>query len=505
LRNPAEFRGATAALAVVLACALIWSLVPAVLLSAPHGDNVEQLNWSHGLQWGYLKHPPLPTWLLRAAIDVFGPSAALTYALAMACVAAALLLLWLCAREVMEPRRALIALLVSTANYYLMGRGSFLNHNTVMLPFVALSAWAVLRIVKGGGGAMWLVLGLAQGLGLLTKYQMGLCVIANAAALLSAGVQRQPRFWPHLALAAAATLLPLVPHALWLVDHQFSTFEYAGHSLLAGLGPLQRFKSGVGFVGQQLARLAPALLVLALAAGIDAVWRPSVARSAEAGARSAKANLSAVARSAKAEALAVLALTPMAGIVLLILIAGVAPQNHWGSSATLLIPLLLVSRLPLAANRSVVAVAVATALCHAGAIAWNVAVWKIDPGPHHRFAARSLAALAQRHWLQHQSGPIRLVVGPDWEAGSIALYLPGHPAVLPNADPRQAPWVDPELISRCGALVIGRTGQPLERQLSPSEAANATDQTVLEARDWLGRESAIQAALIAPTRAAACD
>jgi hypothetical protein len=148
---------------------------------------------------------------------------------------------------------------------------------------------------------------------------------------------------------------------------------------------------------------------------------------------------------------------------------------------------------------------VATALCHAGAIAWNVAVWKIDPGPHHRFAARSLAALAQRHWLQHQSGPIRLVVGPDWEAGSIALYLPGHPAVLPNADPRQAPWVDPELISRCGALVIGRTGQPLERQLSPSEAANATDQTVLEARDWLGRESAIQAALIAPTRAAACD
>ena len=61
MRNPAEFRGATAALAVVLACALIWSLVPAVLLSAPHGDNVEQLNWSHGLQWGYLKHPPLPT------------------------------------------------------------------------------------------------------------------------------------------------------------------------------------------------------------------------------------------------------------------------------------------------------------------------------------------------------------------------------------------------------------------------------------------------------------
>src|SRR5437879_12508644 len=108
------------------------------------------------------------------------------------------------------------------------------------------------------------VLGQAHPYQLPTKYQTGLCVIANAAALLSAGVHRQPRFWPHLALAAAATLLPLVPHALWLVDHQFSTFDYAGHSLLAGLCPLQRFKSGVGFVGLQRARLARSLLVPAI-------------------------------------------------------------------------------------------------------------------------------------------------------------------------------------------------------------------------------------------------
>jgi 4-amino-4-deoxy-L-arabinose transferase-like glycosyltransferase len=516
-RRATQTPGIGIALSVAATCAVVWSVLPALLLSAPHADNVEQLNWAHGLQWGYFKHPPLPTWLLRAAIDVFGSSAALTYALAMACSALALFLVWLCARQMMGPRRALIALLLSTGNYYLMGRGSFLNHNTVMLPFVALSAWAVLRIVRGAGWPVWLLLGLAQALGLLTKYQMALIILANAAALLSAGVHRQPRFAAHLALAGAATVLPLVPHAIWLADHRFSTFEYAGHSLLAGLGPVQRLVACATFLAQQLARLAPALFALALTRVF--AWRSASALRASAGkpgigpsdepglcaeACSPEAGLTAEARRAQAAALAMLALLPIAGIVLLVLVAGVAPQNHWGSSATLLIPLLWVSRWPPRLRPSLGAVAAATVLCHAGAIGWNVAVWKFDPGPHHRFAAQALAALAQRYWSTYQSGPIRLVLGPDWEAGAIALYLPQRPAVLPSGDWRQAPWVDPDLMARCGALVIGRVELPLEQQLPASQATRAVDPTVLKAQDRLGRSSAVRVALIAPSPGTGC-
>jgi hypothetical protein len=519
--NSARSGGTAIALSAVLACAVIWSALPSFLLSAPHGDNVEQLNWSHALQWGYFKHPPLPTWLLWGAIQIFGPSAALTYAVAMACVAVALLFVWRCACQVLEPRHALIALLVSTANYYLMGRGSFLNHNTVMLPFVALSAWAVLRIVRGGGWPMWLVLGAAQALGLLTKYQMGLVVLANAAALLSAGVHRRPGFVAQVSLASAATVLPLIPHAIWLADHQFSTFEYAGHSLLAGLDTAHRLTACASFLGQQFARLTPALLALAIVLSTAWARRPSFALRATDGKPSPPAPLphpclalrasegEAGARSANAPAQAMRALTvrglvPICCIVLLVLIAGVAPQNHWGASSTLLIPLLLVSRLRPYARQSIVAAVAATALCHAGAIAWNVTVWRVNPGPHHVFAPRTLAALAQRHWSLHESGPVRLVLGPDWEAGSIALYLQGYPAVVPNADWREAPWIDPDLMSRCGALVIARTGQPLERQLPDSLALSATDWTVLKATDVLGRESAVQAALIAPAPGRNC-
>jgi len=483
--------------------------MPAVLLTAPHGDNVEQLNWSHALQWGYFKHPPLPTWLLHAAIGVFGPSATLTYALAMACVAVALLLLWRCASEVMEPRKALVALLVSSANYYLMGRGSFLNHNTVMLPFVALSAWAVLRIARGGGWQAWLILGLAQALGLLTKYQMGLVMCANGAALLAAGAHRQPRFGAHLLLASAATLLPLIPHALWAADHGFSTFEYAGHSLLADLTAVQRATACASFLGQQLSRLAPALLALALAHWLARPSRPvpqaqpPETSPAPPGTDAADAADTVGAEQAK-RALVWLALVPPAGIVLLVLIAGVAPQNHWGASTTLLIPLLLVSRMRPSVEIPLGKALAATVLCHAGAIAWNITAAQIHPGPHHRFAARSLAALAQQHWSQHQAGPIRVVLGPDWEAGSIALYLPDRPAVLPNGNWREAPWIDPDMIRRCGALVIARTGAPLRDQLPASFVDSATDVAMLTAPARGGSLSSVQAARIAPTPGLHC-
>jgi dolichyl-phosphate-mannose-protein mannosyltransferase len=494
---------------ILLGCVLVWTALPSLLQLAPHGDNVEQLNWSHSYQWGYFKHPPLPTWLLRAAIGLFGPSAVLTYALAMTCVALALWLLWLCARQVLEPRAALVALLFSTANYYLMGRGSFLNHNTVMLPFVALSTWAVLRIVAGAGWSMWLLLGLAQALGLLTKYQMALTVIGNLAALLLTGVHRQPRFGRHLTLAGAVTVLPLVPHALWLSGHDFGTMQNFSHSLLAHLGPAERLRACLGFLGQQIARLAPALFAVLLARWIGrASQSPASLLRSYAGLRSygglEEPSIAAQQRSRALRALTVMVLVPIVSIVMLILTIGVAPQNHWGAISTLLIPLLYVCCMRSAVSQRVGAAALATAMSHAVVILWSVGVWKFDPGPPHRFAARALAAMAQSYWSAHERGPIRLVLGPDWEAGSIALYLPGDPPLLPYADPRQAPWIDLDLIPQCGALVIAQTGERLEVQVAPLKVGPATDRTLLKTTDSAGYESSVQAGVIEPVPGSHC-
>ena len=56
----------------MLIFAAVWLLhLAATSLSAPV-DNIEQLTWVRSLQWGYYKHPPLPTWLLWLPVQLLG-------------------------------------------------------------------------------------------------------------------------------------------------------------------------------------------------------------------------------------------------------------------------------------------------------------------------------------------------------------------------------------------------------------------------------------------------
>jgi 4-amino-4-deoxy-L-arabinose transferase-like glycosyltransferase len=488
-RGGAAARLATPAFAAawVALLALLWTLLPAALQTVPHADNVEQLNWSHSLEWGYLKHPPLPTWLTRAGIALFGPSALLTYALAMACVALTLLLLWRCARLLFDREGAACALLLCSANYYLMGRGSFLNHNTVMLPFVAASAWAVLRIVQGGAGwPVWLLLGLAQALGLLTKYQMAVVIAANALALLLGGAWRQPRFAVHLALASLATLLPLLPHVLWLQHHDFSTFDYAGQSLLADLPWLRRLRHAASFAAQQVGRFAPALV----AAGLGLLLaRPT---------RAAPPQPPPAPAAASGRALAALALTPVLLVFALAIFFGVALQNHWGSSTTLLLPLLAVAAWPALRAVGPSRLLATVALVQLAAAAWNVVAAQQHPEFHYRFPARALAAQAQAYWSEHADGRLAVLIGPDWETGALSLELPSHPDVLASGERRQAPWVDDARLARCGALVFWRADQPAAAQVGALFAASAADARELQAPEPQGGTARLQVGYLAP-------
>src|SRR5579864_8370589 len=73
-----------AAVIAAVIWALLWILLPVWSDVSPSGDNVEQLVWSQGFELGYHKHPPLPTWILIGAEQLFAPSLPLTYTLSIA-------------------------------------------------------------------------------------------------------------------------------------------------------------------------------------------------------------------------------------------------------------------------------------------------------------------------------------------------------------------------------------------------------------------------------------
>lgn len=87
---------------MVLVClfSAVWlGLLVTVALSPPM-DSIEQLVWSHSLEWGYYKHPPLPTWLLALPARLSGYSALTTAVLGAACTLTSALIFWNLIREI---------------------------------------------------------------------------------------------------------------------------------------------------------------------------------------------------------------------------------------------------------------------------------------------------------------------------------------------------------------------------------------------------------------------
>lgn len=71
---------------LILTTAAWWAAISSFSATAPGLDGIEELVWASSFEWGYLKHPPLPTWVLLPAVRLFGKSPSLTFIMALLCI-----------------------------------------------------------------------------------------------------------------------------------------------------------------------------------------------------------------------------------------------------------------------------------------------------------------------------------------------------------------------------------------------------------------------------------
>jgi 4-amino-4-deoxy-L-arabinose transferase-like glycosyltransferase len=122
------------------------------------------------------------------------------------------------------------------------------------------AAWLLLKLVNGGKGdesksrRWWLGLGLAIGLGMMTRYTMLFCAAGIAVGVLATPLRRQLASpWPWA--GALLSLLVFAPNAWWQWQHDFIYLDFVRHihardveigrtggflsgQLLLGAGPL---------------------------------------------------------------------------------------------------------------------------------------------------------------------------------------------------------------------------------------------------------------------------
>ncbi len=438
----------------------VWAIAWITLLSAltwsPPTDSVEQLTWVRSVEWGYYKHPPLPTILIWPLVRVFGIHEWVVGAAGALVISAALLISWRLVRELAGRHFAALAMLGSLCITYYSTRTNFYNHNTVLLPFVAAAAWFCWRAFADRSQGAWLALGLMLGLGALAKYQVALAGVSVIAFWL---VKRGWRDMLHvrgLLSAGFVAALVFAPHLWWLVAHDFLPFQYASRtSLGAALPCVQRAAHALHWLADQCNRASPALL---LAAGL--LWKTRRAAVVPPGVLSAR-EVPAVHPDARLFLFA-WGLLPLLTIVLIGLATGADLQFQWGTafmSFTCAALMLFVpaERWQRIAWRHALAGFVVVQLLLV-AMAWAtspVSGLGLSKSRSADFRSANLAARIGPQARIALDGPIRVITGPARIASALSLRLSERPLVLLEGDLVASPWVSPAQIERYGVLWVG--------------------------------------------------
>jgi hypothetical protein len=435
----------------LFAWAVLWLVVVSAGSLSPPFDNAEQLMWVRSLQWGYYKHPPLPTVLLWPLVRRFGLHPATSY------VAGALLTtggLGVCAwlvQRIAGSRVAVLSLLGTMCVGYYNSRIHYYNHNTVLMACVigaAVCCWLALAERRP---LAWPALGLAIGLGALSKYQVALAMVSVLALWLAERGWRDALHRRGLVQAAAVAALLFAPHAVWLVEHDFPPVHYAvGSSLGAAQSWGGRLADGFNWAGDQLGRIAPALLFLALALGRRTASGPAVAPRGS------------IAR----RFFFCWGLLPLLAISAIGLLSGADLQAQWGTAfmpltcAWVLVRLRAGRLQALQWPRAMRAFVLMQVLL----VATNLLTSPFGPALLARHMSRGFPSQALADDLAAQARPalgrIRFIAGPSEEAGAIALRLAERPRVVIDGRFDISPWADASDAMRCGVLWLGRDGAP---------------------------------------------
>ena len=432
---------------------VVWALWAMAFNSAQFGDNVEQFNWSHSLEWGYHKHPPLPTWLLGGLLRLLGPSPHAAYWLATLCALATAWLTWSIARELLGERVAAASVVLWSLHQCFSSRVQLYNHNTVLVVAIAATVWCTLRATRGATG-WWIAAGLAAAAAILSKYQALLPLGGLLAALVWTRRLDLPQQRRGLLLAIGIALAACAPHVVWVASHRFTTLHYAAEAVQNG-GIAERAWVLVSFAANQLRMVSPALAAVAVCLGMTRL----VTGRACVAARPAQ-------RLPEYASIWFWCLLggPLLALVVLALAGGVGLRNHWGVQTMQFFGLWLAAvwqrREPIALRR-LVGVAIVLHAVGLGIYAWEQSDSEAMSESRRMdtmYPAQRLADAALADWHAVTACPLRYVAGDPFEAGLVSMYSGGFPAVYESDT--TTPWIDRSDLLRRGAVHVLNDRRP---------------------------------------------
>lgn len=437
-------------LAFIAFHALFWFLIAILSHTAPHKDSIEELNWLQYFDWGYPKFGPIGTWWVHLFVVIFGRAVWVTYLAGVVNVALMLLVVWRIALLITTPSRALMAVVLTSLVAYHNINGLQVSSNLMQLLPTALFLWAVLLAVRHQDWWRWVLLGVAGAICLLTKYAGGIWFAVMGTWLLFDKRAHNRRAIFGVGIAIVAGGIAMIPHIEWLIRADAPPIRYMQRQF--GV-EVNHFTEVGKFLLSQLGKLSPLLITLII---INLQFKRDGLSALP---LRGGANATNEERYVSFTAFGPMLITCALGAIWIDLNA------NWATAYFVVIGLFAIRYIPtfdtsLALQRVVgVGLAINIAFACSVGLYYGVLIDVIGKVGRANYPAKQQGALLDAVWDANKRGPLKVVIGETWVAGVTSVMSRDQPLVMPYGIAAQSPAITPDLIKKCGALIVLDTAQ----------------------------------------------
>jgi dolichol-phosphate mannosyltransferase len=190
-------------------------------------------NYARHLDIGYLDHPPFVAWLIRLGTMLFGDTEFGVRSGALGCGLVASVFVFRTARNTCGELGAWLALVLIQVMPFFFLSGLLMTPDAPLTAAWAATMYFLERALVAGRPRAWLWAGASLGVGLLSKYTIGLLgVVTLAFMLLHQPSRRWFRRWePYTAVMIAAAIF--APVVIWNAQHDWASFAFQTSRRLA--------------------------------------------------------------------------------------------------------------------------------------------------------------------------------------------------------------------------------------------------------------------------------
>jgi dolichol-phosphate mannosyltransferase len=188
----------------------------------------ETYYWSYArhLDFGYLDHPPVVAWLIGGWTWVFGQTEFAVRAGALCCGLVTSLFVYRLARNAFGKDAALVALVMVQALPFFFLSGLLMTPDAALTAAWAASLYFLERALIAEERGAWWRAGLCLGIGLISKYSIGLLAPVTLVFMLWDSKSRQWWRRPEPYVAALLASMVFLPVIIWNAQHQWASFAF---------------------------------------------------------------------------------------------------------------------------------------------------------------------------------------------------------------------------------------------------------------------------------------